>query len=286
MPAVSTEPVIDRTLSMADYHARPEWGSSSLKAMRRGPPARVIWEAESLSEHTSATLLGSLVHALILTPDAAFDDYIAKPEGMNFATKEGKAWRDSVPPGRAIVPHDTFATAEAIVDALNAHALVSESLSRADGCEVSIFWTCPKSGEACKARPDWMSQKRIVDLKVSRHADNPTGLAFRAYIEGWMHQLAHYRTGAMAAGLDMRGGRLVVVSPSEPHFVYTLEVKQDALDLLELENLATLEAMAECRRANDWPGTPQTWRLIEPPPTALPEFGEVTFDVSEEGEVA
>ncbi len=276
------EASIDPTLSLAAYHKRQEWGSSSLEAMRRGPPARVIWERENSSDHTAATLLGSLVHALVLAPEE-LRGYVRKPTDMSFATKEGKAWRDSVPSGREIVPAETWDLAESIADSLRSHPLVEESLRRALHREVSIFWSCPKSGEPCKARPDWISQRRILDLKVSRHADSPA-LALRAYMEGWMHQLAHYRTGAMQAGLDVTGGRLVVVSPNAPHFVHTLEVKQDALDMLELENLATLEAMAECARSGSWPGVPQTWRLVEPPPTALPEFGEVSFDGAEQAE--
>ena len=84
-----------------------------------------------------------------------------------------------------------------------------------------------------------------------------------------MHQLAHYRTGAEAVGLGVLGARLIVIHPQEPYFVYTLEIKPDALDLLAIENSQTLYALKTCREAETWPGTPDEWMLIEPPPSAL-----------------
>jgi hypothetical protein len=268
---------IHRDLAMGEYHKLDAWGSSSLKAMRRGPPARVVWERENPLADTDAMRLGTAVHALALTPDLYTAAYAHKPDGMSFATKEGKAWRDCVEDGKIILPHDVALQVGQIVAAVLQHTISGEAIAEASHKEVTFLWKCSTSGETCKGRPDWIEGRYIYDLKVSRHAEG-RALAYRAYVEGWMHQLAHYRTGAMALGLDVIGGRLVVVTPKEPHFVYTLEVKTEALNLLELENLATLRAMHECRVAGDWPGTPESWTLIEPPPNALVQFGEMTFD--------
>lgn len=263
------------SLPFADYLALDRWGSSALRAMRRGPPARVQWERANRKEETEATRLGTAVHCALLTPDLYARTYCVKPEGMTFASREGKAWRDA--PERAgltILPHDVGLTVAAIVGALLSKPAVSESLGRAAAKEASLFWDCPITGEPCKARPDWIEGKWIYDLKVSRHAGGER-IALRAYAEGWMHQLAHYRTGAMTLGLPVVGGRLVVVEPAPPHFVWTLEVKTDALDLLELENIETLKALRDCRLSGKWPGTPDDWLKIEPPPKDLMALNEV-----------
>ena len=255
-------------LSFSDYRALDAWGSGSLKAMRRGPPARVLWEREEGGRDTDATILGTAVHCALLTPDLYLAQYVTKPDGMSFATKEGKAWRDDpIRAGKILLPYDVGCQVEAIVDSLLAKSEVLESIEESSAREMSLLWNCSITGERCKARPDWMSGRYIYDLKVSRHAGNGY-LSLRAFTEGWMHQLAHYRTGAAELGLKMRGGRLVVVEPTAPHFVYTLEVKVDALDLLELENIETLKAMRECRVADSWPGTPAGWLKIEPPASA------------------
>jgi hypothetical protein len=251
-------------LTFSDYLALEAWGSSSLKAMRKGPPARVEWERTARHEDTDATRLGTAVHCALLTPDLYERQYAIKPEGMNFSTKEGKAWRDDpCRAGRTLLSHDVGAQVEAIVAALRAKPAVDESLVT-DMREWSLLWDCSETGERCKARPDWMQDEYIYDLKVSRHASGGY-LALRAYSEGWMHQLAHYRRGAAELGLPIQGGRLVVVDPTAPHFVYTLEVKRDALDLLELENIQTLKALRECRVAGVWPGTAPGWTKVEPP---------------------
>lgn len=266
-------------LPFSDYLARPEWGSGSLAAMRRGPPARVKWEREHPKEDTDATLLGRLVHCALLTPDLLDAEYVCKPEGMTFSTKEGKAWRDAQT--AEIVAHDAWTTMQGVVAAVLAKKPALDALESASHREVTLLWECSGSGEACKGRPDWISGRYVYDLKVSRHADGPA-LGFRAYVQGWMHQAAHYLVGAQTLGLDLRGARLVVVAPSPPHVVYTLEIKPDALDLLALENVATLQAMRECRIANEWPGSPDTWTKIEPPADANVAFGEMSIGATEE----
>jgi hypothetical protein len=199
---------------------------------------------------------------------------------MSFATKDGKLWRDAQT--STIVSFDAYSTARAIADAVQSKRLAGDSIEGASHREVTLTWDCPTSYEACKGRPDWIEGGYIYDLKVSRHADG-SALGIRAFADGWMHQLAHYRSGAQACGLDVRGGRLVVVAPKAPHFVFTLEVKTDALDLLEHENIATLQAMRECRLAGVWEGTANEWIKVEPPASAnMYLLDEMVFEESPE----
>lgn len=279
---MNVEPGLYPTMNFETYLELDAWGSSSLRAMRRGPPARVVWEKDSPSGDTSARLLGSAVHCGLLTPHLFADTYVGKPEGMRFSTKEGKAWRDAHS-SRTILSNEDFLRVSSIVDALMAKEAVAKSLRDA-ACEHSMVWMCPWSGETCKGRPDWISGRWLYDLKVSRHADSGF-IAHRAYAEGWLHQLAHYVTGAQTLKLDVSGGRLVVVTPAPPHYIYLLELKVDALDLLGLENVSTLKEMRKCREAAAWENTPDTWKLIEPPPESLVEFESVAMtDASEEVE--
>lgn len=267
-------------LTFADYHALDAWGSGALKAMRRGPPARVIWERGRGEWDTDATILGSAVHCALLTPDLYTLQYAIKPEGMTFSTKEGKAWRDD--PARAgLTPlsFDTGAQVDAIVNALMDKTAVAKSLDNASARECSLLWDCSITGERCKARPDWIEGKWIYDLKVSRYAGG--NMTYRAFADGWLHQSAHYRTGAVELGLPISGGRLVVVDPVAPHFVYTVEIKPDALGTLEWENIETLKALHECRVTSSFPGTPDEWKKIDMPAAALAQVGD-QFEAEEE----
>lgn len=252
-------------MDAADYHAHLAWGSHALKAMRKGPPARVLWERDNHAQ-SDAMAFGTALHMAVLQPKLYAECYVAKPNGMNFATKEGKAWRDAHA-DRAILPYQQAVTIDAMRLSLSAKTSVHRAFTEAKATEVSVLWNDELTGESCKGRLDCLSGRYIYDVKVSRYAGS--SLAYRAFVEGWMHQLAHYRTGCEAVGLGTLGARLIVVHPLEPHWVWLLEVKPDALDLLAIENSQTLEALRRCRLANDWPGTPDAWELIEPPASAL-----------------
>lgn len=254
---------IDYGQSAADYHRDPAWGSSALKALRKGPPARVVWEREN-ARTSDAMALGTALHCLVLTPVVFEQEYAIKPVGMSFATKDGKAWREANTKPFILSASDaeTLAT---IHRALHAKTLVDLALDSDAGREVSLFWE--QDGEPVKGRCDWIHDGYIYDLKLSRYGGPQ--LAFRAFVEGWMHQLAHYRTGASACGLGNLGARLVVVAPKDPHYVWACEVKPDALDLIAIENAQTIYALGEHRKANHWPGTPDEWTKIEPPASAL-----------------
>lgn len=260
------------------YHDDPSWGSSSLKAMRKGPPARVLWQRDNPVD-TDARLLGTAVHAAFLQPDLYAAQFVAKPDGMTFATKDGKAWRDAQR-GKTILPADLARNVSAIVNALEHKELVSRVVRRDQPVryETSLFWRDLLTGEPCKGRPDIIWGGYLYDLKVSRHAG--PHLSWRAFTEGWMHQLAHYREGAARLGLGTLGGRLIVVSSAAPFYVWTLEVKPDALDLLAIENSQTVKALSECRQSGVWPDSPDEWTPIEPPSSAL--IGNVLDTLVEE----
>lgn len=248
-------------MSLGDYLALPGWRASSLRAMRRGPPARVAWELAHPPAETDAMVLGSLVDALVLDP-CALDRYVPKPDGMSFATKEGKAWRDDPErAGRTIVPHAMWTAARSIADA------VAARIGDIGATQVALQWQDAATGAACKGRLDVLTPGAIVDLKVTRHAG--FDLPAAAWRMGWMHQLAWYRTGARAVDGVTRACRIVAVSATAPHYVYLSEVKPDALDLLELDNARTLAALVECDRTGIWPDTPDTYALIEPPAWAV-----------------
>lgn len=258
-------------LSMSEYRADPSWGSSDLKAMRLGPPARVPWERENPRPETDATRLGTGGHSRIIQPDLFVATYCTKPEGLSFATREGKAWRDDpVRAGRIILPNGDGTAIDGIYTAFTEKTIAAESLARATHREASIFWECPNTGEALKGRPDWFDDDAVYDLKVSRHAG--PSLQFRAYAEGWLHQLSHYREGLYAWDGKRRHGRLVVIAPKAPHYTWCVEAKDAALDVVGLENEAAVKRLREHRESGRWPGTPDGWERIDLPPAALAQI--------------
>lgn len=275
-------PGIHVGVPMEEYHSWPAWGSSALKDMRQGPPARVPWSRANPSPETKDTRRGSAVHALLLEPEVFAARFVQKPEGMEFRSAADKAWRDGhLAAGRSILTCDEWDQVHAIADAFRAKGPAHASLKGASHVEVSLVWTCPESGEPCKGRPDWIGEDGyLYDLKSSRHAGG-SYLALECFKQGWMHQAAHYLAGARALGIAVKGCRLVVSDPKAPHFTRLLSIKPDALDLLHLVNVDTLKKMGACRTSGEWPGTPDAWEAVEPPSAALADVVSFTAALEE-----
>jgi hypothetical protein len=118
-------------------------------------------------EQTPAMRLGQMIHRAILEWDSL--DYVVKPEGMNFATKEGKEWKAAQT--TAIITADEYQTILGMRDSVNAHPAVKRVLANAR-TEVSLFAN-GEDGVLRKARIDALPESGnvIVDIKSCQSAD-------------------------------------------------------------------------------------------------------------------
>ena len=83
-------------------------------AFWRGNPARIH------NEPTASMTLGTAAHCYILEGAEVFHSrYAIKPEGLNFSTREGRAWRDAQE-GRSIISFDAHMQIISMRDALMA----------------------------------------------------------------------------------------------------------------------------------------------------------------------
>lgn len=251
-----------------EYRAWKAICSSDLKSFRQGPPSLVKYRRDNQTEETDATRLGTACHAALLEGDSFGDRYSFKPDGLSFATKEGKEWRASQA-GRTILTFKEAALVQGIVAAVLAKPAAAASLAKSIHREASVGWQ-NDDGVTMKARPDWYDDEAVVDLKVSRFATERT-IAFRAWCEGWENQLAVYREALNANGWNGRRGRLVVVHPSPPHDVFLVEPKIAVLDELAIFNRRDAKRIAEYEAAAFWPGTPNEWQELDLPASALSE---------------
>ena len=264
---------IERNLPFPDYLAHPAFGSSDLRNFAK-LPALCDWHRRNRTVGTQSNQIGSAGHCLILTPTLFAQQYRVKPEGMTFASKDGKAWREEQ---RAMgISDDNMLSqvemnqVQAIADAFAGKPAAAKSLRQAVATEASIFWT--QDGLRCKGRPDWFTTSHVYDLKVSVHASKDIGtLRYRAWSEGWMHQAAHNRSGLRLNGYPhVNGARLVVIAPKGPSAIqtYCLELSEHTLDVIELEMESIRKAMVPCVETGVWPGTPDDWETIEIPSSA------------------
>lgn len=279
-------------LSFRDYLADPGYGNSDLQAFKKGPPALVQWRRNN-REDTPSTIIGSAAHCQILTPDLFAQDWIVKPEGMKFTTKEGKAWREEHRAAGA--RDDQFLSwvdatkIDHIRSAFGDKDAAREALDGAAMVEASVFWTCKQSGLRRKCRPDFFGLGSVFDLKISIHATKGLeALIWQAHREGWVHQLAGCRQGLREAGYDIADGRLIVIAPTEPHGLRTwlLRYDENELDICQLDNENLARDLKPFHDDDVWPGTPEQWIDCKLPADHLMADVEGAEVVEEEGDHA
>lgn len=217
------------------YHADPALGSSDIKNLIISPlqywahshmnPDKVV------KEDTDATAFGTWMHEAVFDPGKR--TFVAKPSGMSFARKDGKAWRqDQWDVDRTIVTEKQGAAMHMAISALKSSG-VSDAIEGAIP-EVSYFWTDP-SGYRCKIRLDGLGAKQSFDLKMfvnSMGKDLETCIAhavanYRYHISGFwygqgiQHMIASLRTSpAIHNATDEHMQVLKSLADNEEHHPY------------------------------------------------------------------
>lgn len=154
--------MITHELSIESYHASKRVSASKLKTFA-GKGARAYYaahEQRAWSEaDTQAYRAGRAIEDALQRPVDFRAKYIAKPEGMSFATREGKAWRaEQAEKGLEILESQDARASEALLETLE-HCPTSQALMGAAEAQPTIVheqvkrWA-PLPG--LQARPDWM----------------------------------------------------------------------------------------------------------------------------------
>ena len=247
-------------LSFADYLAADAMSNSGLKRMRRSP-AHFKAGDDPNAEQKASLRRWSLLHTLVLEPQTLGARYRVKPEGMNFATKDGKAWRDETPAGVEIVTTAELTVATRQAANLRAVPEVSALLGQGDA-EVSFFWVDDITGELCKARADWVHRTPsgviLLDLKTSEDA-SPAGFAKACARYGYHMQAAWYSDGWKAAtGDDVLGFVFGAVESAWPNVAEAYMLDDEAIDKGRAECRRLLNLHAQCKAANHWPAYAET----------------------------
>lgn len=245
-------------MTPADYLAVQALSASGLKKLRQSPAhfyGTTLDPKRPAEEPSEALQAGSLLHCAVLEPEQLGARYVAKPSGMNFSTKEGKAWRDAQT--RQIVTAEAWATAQAQASALRALPDVRQLLS-VGRAECSAFWIDGETGVLCKCRPDWHTPAGngviLLDLKTCQDA-SPDGFARAVARYGYHLQAAHYSAGFQAAtGQPVLGFVFAAVESDWPHAAAPYMLTDDDLAAARAEVRRLTQLYADCLASGVWPG--------------------------------
>jgi len=150
------------------YHANAAIGSGRIRAYLRSPRLFRDHCDGICEEETDALLFGIAAHLRLLEPEA-FDKTVAiKPEGMSFATTEGKAWR-AQQAGRLIVKEEDANHLRRMHERMPAE--VREIFAR---CRREVTVRTEIDGIPVQCRPDlWdLDGRRKYDLKTTKDIDD------------------------------------------------------------------------------------------------------------------
>ena len=205
-------------------------------------------------DDTPAKQFGRVFHTLALEGETAFAArYFVKPRDMNFATKEGKAWKlDHA--GREIIPEEWADRAAAMVAAIKAHPLCGR-VFRHGHPERSILWKDAETGIWCKTRPDFLPQigETIANLK-STMSLHPARWEKQAIDLGYHQSSALLEDGLReVCGWRRPVGYFLVQEKTAPYLTAPVVIDDDVISWGRRLNRRSLRRLADSLSTGRWP---------------------------------
>jgi hypothetical protein len=205
--------------------------------------------------------LGSAAHCAVLEPERFDRDHAVwgeRTESGRLRPRIGKAYEAF----EVLNAHRKILTEPEQVDALAMQAAVRSSAPamrylRAGEPEVTMQWVDEETCAPCRGRADWITTDAgwpvIVGLKTARDC-RPILFGNQAAKLGYHLQWAFYRDGFEK--IHGKAPRMVeiVVESVAPHDVAVYIIPAEIIEQGRAEYRDLLVRLADCKRANNWPG--------------------------------
>lgn len=263
-------------LSIEDYHHLKAISATALKDMLTSP-LLYRWRRDHQRVETDALRVGRAVHTAVLEPHRFEAEYAV----FGGKIRRGKEWdafeADAKAIGLTVLTSEQQRTAKSIAAAVMGSPLASPLFDRGHP-EVSLVWTHARSDQKCKARIDWLWNDCVVELKTARDVE-PRQFANAFVRYGYHLQVAHYRAGLIASGMEARRSKVIAVQNQPPWDVVVYDVPDDVIIIGEEAAEAAIDRIVECEQSGIWPGVAEGKELeLKLPAWATPNWDdELTF---------
>lgn len=278
-------PLIDKTLSIADYHARPEIGSTPLKRIE--VPAVYQWHQNNPQEYKDCFRIGSLIHTCILEPEKLNDEYLTAPAFGKRSKADREEWscwflengaedvaeimrkpaadwfsEFQKQTGKSIVTADELTQFMQMVHSVRNNPEAVKLLT-AGRAEQSMFWTDKETGINLKCRPDYLNNAFCTDIKSTRNA-RPYAFARSIMDYGYHISQAMYQDGIKQCTGDDVGFRFIVIEKEPPYLCAVYELSGESAELGRIKYRELLHKLADCLDRDEWPGLDNNFDLSLP----------------------
>lgn len=247
-------------------------------------------------EDTKHYVMGRACEDALQRPEQYAQRYIAKPKGMSFATKEGKAWKaEQEAAGLEIVDSTEARAIEALKETLQANEMARELIAAAS---MQMTIAHDNDGEGAhympgiQSRPDWLGLRGcaasdfypyVLDLKTAKSlGDLASGTAVRN--NGYHRQAAMVRKCLALEGVDVRNLRyfLLGAEKSFPYRWQVFELTPRLIDEGERWCDEQLRALAKHFASGEWPLITQQLVTVDVQRWGAQDDSEDEDDSSEE----
>jgi hypothetical protein len=270
MSALITAPGAYPHIPAEAYHGAeicpgPSISATGLKTILHRSPLH-YWHGSALNPNRKPQAekrhfaVGKAAHDMLLLGERWPTAYHITPPGFSRAAKVQQADAilaadAAIAAGKTILTTDDAATVRAMAEALRRNAFASAALTNGQP-EVTLAWIDKETGVWCRARPDFLPNKRriIPDLKTAADA-SPDAFSRAITSYGYHIAAAHYLAGIEAIYGERPANWLhVVIEKEPPHVVALYELPGSDIEIGEDLRRRALRTFADCLAADDWPG--------------------------------
>lgn len=256
VPGQSASSFMHLNQASSEYHADRSALSCSLLKPLLISPAHFKHALFSPFESTDAQDFGSLVHLLMLEPNAVAREVAVYPGIARARDKDFAAFCDANL-GRLVFDEPTFARARLLVDKVIHQPYKGRPLGafiEEASREVSLYFTEPVSGLSLRIRPDIYHPDITFDLKTTRRG-TVAGFARDAVDLHYDLQAFMYTLGRSVFQGSAKPAPFVFIAAetSEPSSVFILESDRDFLDNGARKFQECVSVYQACTASGYWP---------------------------------
>lgn len=236
-------------LPEAEYRAMPGLSGTEVAKILDNP-ADLKWRRDHPTPSTAAQSLGTLVHALVLTPDVPLNIGV-NPFSYNKERKEWTARKAELEAeGLTPIPGDVLGAAVTMRNAVMAHPEARRLLEAPGHSEVTV--TGEHNGAPLKGRIDRLPNVGpVIDLKSGKDV-SVRGMEYAASDYGYFTQLRHY---ARLAGREEVAPYIIAVRNQDRPAVRVYQIDAETWDLAGHAVTEAWNRYAECVTTGEWPDT-------------------------------
>lgn len=237
------------------YHAAAGVSNSMLKHFARSPRHYQHALTEPKEPPTPAMEMGTLFHLCVLEHEKFPLAFHVRPDGMNFTTKEGRAWKEAHA-GLPIITREQRSNMLGAFSSILFNPIGELLLGLKAVNEVSLWVNHVETGLLLKSRFDSLAEDGdgrpvILDLKTT---DDARRFKWQARDLRYTVQSTFYRDNLRRAGIEDARFVFIVIELEPPFGLRFCELDEDSTRDARENYEAELRQLAQCEQTGKWPG--------------------------------